>query len=417
MRDRLTAPQIGVVLAIAACPALMAIVPWDFGPDMTRYRAVIRGFSLTPTLIQLIVIFIGMQNGLSIVSAWRGLPRVTQFALPLLAVLCMIPWFTGAEDPGRIPMAIIVFLIHVIFALFIFQLISGFWDPQRKLLAKYTALGVVGYCVIWGVSLLFFVPVGLGWMQLVPGVTHVRGLSFFVVCGFFMALASLPEMPADKSYARKYIIATLAGFVSVLLAFWSGSRGSIFAVLGALVILFWIATDRRIVILKFSFLAFFFGAIASLLLPIPHQSYGIIRFTLLTSDVTHLSSGRTTIWLETMAKIMERPILGWGLDQFQLIQFESFRGYRQPHNILLQSLLSIGFVGSTILAAAIVPLIKKARLQFDSLVRVSALGMVAATCIFAIYDAALYYNYPLMMLAVAIALAFAPPKPHPVSDS
>lgn len=118
-----------------------------------------------------------------------------------------------------------------------------------------------------------------------------------------------------------------------------------------------------------------------------------------------------------MAKIMERPILGWGLDQFQLIQFESFRGYRQPHNILLQSLLSIGFVGSTILAAAIVPLIKKARLQFDSLVRVSALGMVAATCIFAIYDAALYYNYPLMMLAVAIALAFAPPKPHPVSDS
>lgn len=320
----------------------------------------------------------------------------------------MIPWFIGAEDPGRIPMAIIVFLVHVIFALLIFQLIAGFSNPQRKLLAKCIALGVIAYCIIWGVSLLFFVPVGPGWISQVPGLTHVRGLSFFVVCGFYMALASLPEMPTEKSNKREYVIAYLGGFVSILLAFWSGSRGSIVAILGALSILLWAASSFRIAILKFSFLIFILGALASLALPIPHPSYGIIRFTNVTSDITYLSSGRTTIWLETLPKILDRPIFGWGLDQFQLIRFESFQGFKQPHNIVLQSLISIGFVGSAILAVAILPILRKARLQLDSLVRVSALGMIATTCILAMYDAALYYNYPLMMLAVAVALAFAP---------
>ncbi|MEQ1549752.1 O-antigen ligase family protein [Sphingorhabdus sp.] len=386
----------------------MTIVPWDFATDFSRYRVIIRSFSLTPTLVQLAIILIGMRNGHSIARAWHCLPRATQIALPLLSGFCMIPWFIGAEDPGRIPMAIIVFLVHVIFALLIFQLIAGFSNPQRKLLAKCIALGVIAYCIIWGVSLLFFVPVGPGWISQVPGLTHVRGLSFFVVCGFYMALASLPEMPTEKSNKREYVIAYLGGFVSILLAFWSGSRGSIVAILGALSILLWAASSFRIAILKFSFLIFILGALASLALPIPHPSYGIIRFTNVTSDITYLSSGRTTIWLETLPKILDRPIFGWGLDQFQLIRFESFQGFKQPHNIVLQSLISIGFVGSAILAVAILPILRKARLQLDSLVRVSALGMIATTCILAMYDAALYYNYPLMMLAVAVALAFAP---------
>jgi len=415
-QNRLSASQIGLICAIAACPVLMAIVPWDFGPDMTRSRYIVRSFSLTPTLIQLIVICIGMQNGLSIASAWRGLPQITQFALPLLAALCMIPWFMGAEDPGRIPMAIIVFLVHIIFTLFLFELLSRFSEAQRAFLAKCIASGVAAYCAVWAVSLFFYLPKDEGWVVLVPGVTNVRGLGFFVVAGFFMALAALPEDKATSFFSKDHVLPFLLAFIACLLGFWTGSRGSIFAIVVALGLLILFAPRYWKPILLFGGLALALAALVSLFLPIPNPSYGIIRFAPPAGEGADVSSGRVAMWLEAIPKILERPIFGWGLDQFQLIQFASFRGYRQPHNVVLQSLISTGFIGSALLAVAVLPVVRRARLQTGSLVRISALGMIATICIFAMYDAALYYNYPLMMLAVAAALAFAPVRPQPARD-
>lgn len=415
-QDRLTASQIGIILALATCPALMVIFPWDFGPEFSRYRDVVRGFSLTPTLIQLMVIFIGMQNGLSIANAWRGLPRITQFALPLLAALCMIPWFMGAEDPGRIPMAIIVFLVHVIFALFVFELLSRFSEAQRAFLAKSIAIGIVAYCALWAVSLFFYLPKGEGWVLLVPGVTNVRGLGFFVVAGFFMALAALPEDKATSFFSKDHVLPFLLAFIACLLGFWTGSRGSIFAIVVALGLLILFAPRYWKQILLLGGMALVLAALVSLFLPIPNPSYGIIRFAPPAGEGADVSSGRLMIWQESVSKISERPVYGWGLDQFQLISFDGFKGFRQPHNVVLQSLLSVGFAGSAILAVAVLPVVRRARLQTDSLVRISALGMIATICIFAMYDAALYYNYPLMMLAVAVALAFAPVRPQSAPD-
>lgn len=415
-QNRLSASQIGLICAIAACPVLMAIVPWDFGPDFSRYRDVVRGFSLTPTLVQLAIILIGMQNGLTLFGAWRGLPRPTQIALPLLAAFCMIPYFMGVEDPGRVPMALIVFAVHVLFALFIFDLMTRLSISQRQIIARWIAIGVVAYCAVWAVSLLCFMPVGDQWISLVPAVTNVRGLGFFVVAGFFMALAALPETEENKAVLKQWGLPFLLAFTAFLLGFWTGSRGSIFAILVALGLIALFATKYRRTILTFGGLALIAGALVSITLPIPNPSYGIIRFAPVTGEGADVSSGRVAMWLEVIPKILERPIWGWGLDQFQLIQFESFRGYRQPHNIVLQSLLSIGFVGSALLAVAILPVVRRVRLQRDALLRVAALGMIAATGIFAMYDAALYYNYPLMMLAVAAALAFAPVRPQAVPD-
>lgn len=415
-QNQLTRAQIGLIFAIAVCPIFMTILPWDFGPDFSHYRSVVRGFSLAPTVVQLIVIIIGLENGVTIFGAWRGLPRPTQIALPLLAVFCTIPLFTGLEDPGRVPLALIAFLVHVMFALSVFDLMKQFSISQRQILARWIAIGVVAYCAVWAVSLLYHMPKDAEWVLLVPGVTNVRGLGFFVVAGFFMALAALPETEGGKAGLKQWGLPLLLAFMAFLLGFWTGSRGSIFAILVALGLIALFAPKYRRTILTFGGLALIAGALVSITLPIPQPSYGIIRFAPVTGEGADVSSGRVAMWLEVIPKILERPIWGWGLDQFQLIQFESFRGYRQPHNIVLQSLLSIGFVGSALLAVAILPVVRRVRLQRDALLRVAALGMIAATGIFAMYDAALYYNYPLMMLAVAAALAFAPVRPQAAPD-
>lgn len=395
----------------------MTILPWDFGPDMSLYRNVIRSLSFAPTLAQLMVIVIGMENGVSIFREWKRLPRLTRTTLIFLTILCTIPLFIGVEDPIRIPIALIAFFVHVVFALSIFELISRFSVNQRRLLAFWTSIGVLAYCIVWGLSFLYFVPVGDQWKTHVPGVTNVRWVGFFVVSGFFMALASLPERGDGQARTSRMTLPLALASVAIFLAFWSGSRGAIFATSGGIGLIVLLAPQYRTQIFKFAAAAMILGAIASLIVPIPpHHSYGIFRFSPVLESGQDLSSGRIAMWIEVAGKVFERPLLGWGLDQFQLIDFKGFPDYRQPHNVILQALISIGFLGSALLAVAMLPIVKKVKLNFDSLNRVAAFGMVLATLVYSLHDAALYYNYPLMMLTVAAAMAFAPVRPPAAPD-
>ncbi|MEQ1551133.1 hypothetical protein [Sphingorhabdus sp.] len=67
-------------------------------------------------------------------------------------------------------------------------------------------------------------------------------------------------------------------------------------------------------------------ALMSLTLPIANPSYGIIRFAHVAGEDIDVSNGRVAMWLEVMPKILERPIFGGGIDQFQLQDWNSFRG-------------------------------------------------------------------------------------------
>jgi O-antigen ligase len=395
----------------------MAILPGDFGQDMSLYRMAILSLSVAPTLLQLVIIIIGIENGISLFQEWRRLPRLTRIVLPVLWAFCTIPLFIGVEDPIRIPIALTAFVVHMLFALTIFELIARFSIEQRRILARWIAIGVVAYCVVWGASLLYYVPVGDEWKTHVPGVTNVRWVGFFAVSAFFMALASLPENPDSNASAFGKLLPFFLACVASLLAFWTGSRGAIFATLGGISLLILMATHYRMLIFKFALSTLIVGAVASAILPLaPHPAYGIFRFSPVSEPGRDLSSGRISMWIEVAGKVFERPVFGWGLDQFQLIDFKGFPDYRQPHNVILQALISIGFLGCALLAAAILPVVRMAKLKFDSLNRVAAFGLVLATLIYSLHDAALYYNYPLMMLAVAAALAFAPVRLPAVPD-
>jgi O-antigen ligase len=414
---KLTASQIGIFLAIAVCPVFMTILPWEFGPEISLYRGAIRSLSVAPTLLQLVIIVIAMENGISIFREWRRLPRITRAALSILAFLCIIPLYMGVEDPIRIPIALIAFFVHVVFALTIFELVARCSIEQRRILARWIAIGVLAYCIVWGASLLHYVPVGDQWRTHVPGVTNVRWVGFFAVSAFFMALASFSENLDSKANAFEKSLSFCLACVALLLAFWTGSRGAIFATLAGIGLLLFAAAQYRMLIFKFAFSALIVGAVASAILPTPpNAAYGIFRFSPVPEAGRDLSTGRISMWIEVAGKVFERPVFGWGLDQFQLIDFKGFPDYRQPHNVILQALISIGFLGCALLAAAILPVVRMAKLKFDSLNRVAAFGLVLSTLIYSLYDAALYYNYPLMMLAVAAALAFAPVRLPAVPD-
>ena len=54
------------------------------------------------------------------------------------------------------------------------------------------------------------------------------------------------------------------------------------------------------------------------------------------------SSYRDLIWSHTINTIIQKPILGWGLDTWNLI---GFKGHVAAHNIILEIVLYMGFLG------------------------------------------------------------------------
>jgi O-antigen ligase len=56
-----------------------------------------------------------------------------------------------------------------------------------------------------------------------------------------------------------------------------------------------------------------------------------------------------------------RPLTGWGIDQFKISGPLITLGLKQPHNIFLQILFSVGLIGTILALIAGLPLFRKLR--------------------------------------------------------
>ena len=67
------------------------------------------------------------------------------------------------------------------------------------------------------------------------------------------------------------------------------------------------------------------------------------------SGNTVYTSGRDLIYADATEMILERPILGYGLDSFT-----SYTGHIYPHNILLEMVIEIGILGAIVFAVYLI---------------------------------------------------------------
>ena len=89
---------------------------------------------------------------------------------------------------------------------------------------------------------------------------------------------------------------------------------------------------------------------ACALLPAPEALFQTLSRTGASSELTTLT-GRTDLWAAAWAHVLERPLLGWGFNGTEQLMLESvgrdFPGNAvNAHNMVLQGLMSLGFVGA-----------------------------------------------------------------------
>jgi O-antigen ligase len=182
--------------------------------------------------------------------------------------------------------------------------------------------------------------------------------------GVFFRMSGLAGQATNLgSICAKYLGA-------LFLLWWSGRcrlvTASIFGALGVTTLL---ATDSRTmmvvvvlgavgVVLSRSAWALAGGALVAILafgvsLAFPQLLDGLSQKLSRSGDAAEIytGNGRLEIWNFVWAKIMEAPVLGWGYNSSKVILaqyygFENGLMVDSAHNMFLQSLLSVGFLGT-----------------------------------------------------------------------
>ena len=274
----------------------------------------------------------------------------------------------------------------------------------------------LGFCAYAGVLLLFVLtdPIreGVDWVRALPGVKNVRHLGFEAVT---VALLASLFRPAGAGRGTLWLlrIAAIAGWAVL---FWSGGRGSFLAAVAALSCTALLCGWRSARWREVALLAAVGFALATLHTP-PNSSFGAPRTIGLDSvpegvaqapAVDQVTSGRWTIWQESLSIITANPWLGIG-EAHTPLHVTAARTYEQPHNLFLQAALAWGVLGGAAFLVAVGTVLWRAarRIRAASIESPAAAGfaVVLALAINSMLDGTLFHPRPVTYFLIGSCLA------------
>ncbi|MCF6285108.1 MAG: O-antigen ligase family protein, partial [Candidatus Hydrogenedentes bacterium] len=186
------------------------------------------------------------------------------------------------------------------------------------------------------------------WNNRTPGYPSVRMYGYSVEAGLAAALGLFYLSDNKSKLLRTGLIVGTA--LLWMLLFWSGGRGAFFALLATSVVVALITPKFATKMWKFLVATIAIGAGLSLLLPVPSSAYGLLRRfngTGNTASLNDLSSDRLTLWSDAYSIFLDRPIFGHGMLQYSHVTtLTRVDAPIQVHNIVLESLIAFGLVGT-----------------------------------------------------------------------
>jgi O-antigen ligase len=399
----------------------MALVPWDFGTEMTNYRALMRGMSLIVPIIEICCILWALRLKIELFEPVTNFPPFEKIALAGLAGIAAFTSLFIAIDITAAVMGLLMWLVHLLFGITVFQIARNMNNPDFKSIFVGISIGLLAYLSI----LILYIsmiedPDQYNWTGLIPGIPNIRSLGFFSVAGFAAGAA----ISFRSSRTFHFPLGLFFASTAIGLAVWSATRGALFAILATVLFLFVQRSEYR----NIRFVGWVTGVVAiSVLLSTvsykPNDQFGLNRLfaSVEKSDgsVDGLSSGRVQVWKETVTEIAKRPLFGFGERQFRKVGPERARGLNQPHNIFLQIAFQWGIVGALLFFLLLARLALQVwrKTNRGKNMGIGEQILVISILVYSLYDAALFYPYPIMMFTLAVALALArPTQPAPAAD-
>jgi exopolysaccharide production protein ExoQ len=304
------------------------------------------------------------------------------------------------------------FVVHLLFACSIYFLVQDAGtelidDLGFGLICGLVALGAV---TAWK----FLLPPNpssvfmgtIAWEAALPGFISVRHFGSWTgaIAAIFAAIILCRKNDKATSWHD------LAYLISIGMTIWSGTRAAILAI--GLTCLIMVISRQKLPSLhtigQLLILTGIAATLAYLLIP-----YGSAEFMLLSpsdgyGNADEVMSGRETLWSLTYAEWLKAPLFGWGSGAtFWQVPYPNWH-HTQPHNFVLQFLVSWGFVGASgaiwLLGRAVVAAHRGAMARSHIW---PLLAGLYSLLIMACLEGMLHYPRFIMLIMVLFAMIFA----------
>jgi O-antigen ligase len=411
--------QLAIVALLGGAPLWMVLSVWDFTDQRSGWQIFVRSNSFAIPLIEFVVVLAAMAIGFSPLRAINRLPLSVK-----LIVLVWLPITIWTSfQPGNDYLAAAIGMMKLFFAgLLLLALIElRRMLDDRLFIGIWLAVGcgAVLYIALWIMQILIAEPSGEEWIVQVPGVNNVRHIGHFAFAGFFAGLVCCISFRDNPNWIVRWGIPVLLAASSLGLALWPGSRGPTLAVICGMLIVVVLGAGIRKQLCAFFAMSALLSAAVVAMLPVPHPIYGLWGASgmadVQAGATQDASSGRIQFWRETVERIEENPMLGWGVEQFSTSGPNFMHGTRHPHNFILQVMFAGGAVSVLLTGLVMLFALKNWRWPRQAGIRLAGTGCVGGIAVYSLYDGPLYFSYPIMIFLLAIATSISPP-PRPSPD-
>ena len=385
-------------------PALIGFAPFIFmlltwAPNgKSGVQALLQVYYLPIVAAELFTVIVALREGMIPALrrwSWQWLPVA---ALLLLVAVAIVTAIT-APAPAAARVWTFFWLLHLLFGFSIAHLCTGSFG-RRDLVAAYLA----GFVAFVAGAILFATQVSdpaFDWIHAWPAVTHIRHFGYYAAAMIALCIG----LAASERRPWRLALLFVLGTIGFAFALWTGSRGAVLGVAGALLVgLVIIPAIRRTAVWAGTTLSLALGALLASLLPAHGPLMGFGRTIAQTVESGDVSTGRTQIWINALGAIRDSPLFGYGENQMATVA--PFGTLGQTHNVILQILLAWGAVGLACVAvlgvwflARSLPVVRRGRADLVA----PFMAMLALASLAAI-DGSLFHVLPVSIFAACAGM-------------
>lgn len=413
----------GIGMMLAASTILAGLIYRTFSVSMSpQWVELTRQMGLVFVAAEAAIIMYAREKGFRPTQYWRGADAPVKIALITFLPIFWISSVFVSPQPLFSTFLSLTWVVHLIFALAVHSLIGRI---ERRDIVGFALCLISGFALFLPLIALHFSfppparysgfpPPGavrsewLDWGSAIPGFISVR--LFGAYAAAMSALALGVAWAFDPRGRDGWIIYGLST-LCLAAVIWSGTRAAVLGLAVAAIIAYAVTRRRppKRLICSLPVCLAVATVVASLLMP-----EGDSRFLLVAAgdgaNANAATGGRLSYWTLLWRAFLEEPILGGGSGStLWRVEINGER-HVQPHNVVLQFLLSWGVAG----ALPALFLLGVATWRTHVIIRrhswlLPIILMLDCLLAISLFDGMLYFARFVMLIMAAYAICFAAP--------
>mgnify|MGYP006187334889 CR=1 FL=1 len=375
-----------------------------------------RQLGLPYVMSEIGVVIYALRRGLDLSEVWKKLPRYVRY----VSLLFLASFWVGSAFYSKVtPLAIaqnIIFLIHPIFAIAIYHSVSS---PDARGLRGFVlaiAGGLLIFCGMTAFAFLNHPPLAampdniIVWQFIIPGFISVRLFGAF--CGaifcFLLAQLLLDEERGRRGYLP-YLWLTLCAAMTI----WSGTRNADLGIVVAMTVMLMLYRLHPVKVKSVILLAL--SAVTALVLATSLIPFNDPAFMLIASEdaatAESISGGRASYWSALWHAYQTVPMFGAGPFASFWILPAGDQIHVQPHNIVMQFLLTWGLPATVAALALLAYATWRAHLAaLEHRDVLPFVAMLDCLLVMSFFDGMLHFAQPLMLIMISFGVVFGATK-------